>query len=96
MFAKVNVRILGIIENMSWFECDQGKRYYLFGENGGRLEAERLGVPLLAEIPIDPETRLRCDQGQPIALAGPAESHVAKAFYKASQSLLVQTKQMEA
>ena len=95
MFAKVNVQILGIIENMSWFECDQGKRYHLFGKNGGRREAERMGVPLLAEIPIDPETRLRCDQGQPIALKGPSESHVAEAFCEATRSLMVQMKQME-
>jgi ATP-binding protein involved in chromosome partitioning len=96
MFAKVNVRILGIIENMSWFECDQGKRYHLFGEGGGRLEAERLAVPLLAEIPIDPETRRRCDQGQPVALIGPAESRVAEAFRIAAQTLMIQTEQPEA
>ena len=89
MFAKVNVRILGIIENMSWFECDQGKRYHIFGEGGGRLEAERMGLPLLAEIPIDPETRQRCDQGQPIALLEPNDSPVVEAFQKAARALPV-------
>ncbi len=53
MFSKVNVKILGIIENMSWFECDHGKKYYLFGKDGGKKEAERLNVPLLAQIPIE-------------------------------------------
>ena len=81
---------------MSWFECDQGKRYHLFGQGGGRLEAERLGVPLLAEIPIDPETRRRCDEGQPVTLAGPSESRVAAAFHEAAQTLIVQTDQPEA
>ena len=68
MFAKVNVPILGFIENMSWFECDHGTRYPLFGKGGGEREAKRLKVPLLAQIPIDPETCYQADIGDPIAL----------------------------
>lgn len=68
MFAKVNVPILGLIENMSWFECDQGKRYPLFGSGGGEREAKRIKVPLLAQIPINPETCEHADIGLPIAL----------------------------
>lgn len=67
MFAKVKVPILGIVENMAWFECDHGHKYYLFGEGGGLREAERLGVPLLAQIPLDPATREGGDSGAPIA-----------------------------
>lgn len=69
MFAKVNVPILGLIENMAWFECDRGTRYPLFGEGGGKREAERLKVPLLAQIPINPATCKQADAGAPIALA---------------------------
>ncbi|MFP6865827.1 MAG: Mrp/NBP35 family ATP-binding protein [Roseibacillus sp.] len=87
MFAKVNVRILGVIENMSWFECEHGTRYHLFGDGGGQREAERLKVALLAQIPIDPETRRRCDDGQPVALLEPAQSPVSEAFRQAAESL---------
>lgn len=69
MFAKVNVPILGLIENMSWFECDHGKRYPLFGSGGGKREAKRIKVPLLAQIPIDPKTCKQADRGAPIALS---------------------------
>ncbi|MDP0490681.1 MAG: Mrp/NBP35 family ATP-binding protein [Verrucomicrobiota bacterium JB023] len=68
MFAKVNVPILGLIENMSWFECDQGKRYPIFGSGGGEKEAARLKVPLLAQVPIEPATCEQADRGAPVAL----------------------------
>ncbi|MDA1007198.1 MAG: Mrp/NBP35 family ATP-binding protein, partial [Verrucomicrobia bacterium] len=74
MFAKVNVPILGIIENMAWFECEHGTKYHLFGKDGGKREAERLQVPLLAQIPLDPYTRESCDNGQPVALLPPSKS----------------------
>ncbi len=91
MFAKVNVRILGLIENMSWFECNHGIKYHLFGEGGGRLEAERMKVPLLAQIPLDPDTRQRCDEGQPVALLDGSQSPIAAAFEQAAAALPSQT-----
>ncbi|MEW6744485.1 MAG: P-loop NTPase [Planctomycetota bacterium] len=64
MFVKVNVPILGIIENMSYFECARcGERTHVFGKEGGRLTAEKLGVPFLGAIPIDPRLVEVCDQG---------------------------------
>ena len=81
MFQKVNVSILGIIENMSWFECDHGQRYAIFGEGGGKAEAEKLGTPLLGQIPIDIETRKRSDRGEPVALLAPEKSSVSAAFH---------------
>ncbi|MEM9284181.1 MAG: Mrp/NBP35 family ATP-binding protein [Verrucomicrobiota bacterium] len=80
MFQKVNIPIAGIVENMAWFECDLGTKYYIFGEGGGEKEAEKLGVPLLAQIPLDPPTRKRADEGNPVATADPEEHAIAGAF----------------
>ncbi len=81
MFAKVNVPILGFVENMSYFLCpSDGVKYYLFGEGGGKREAAKLKVPLLAEIPIDVPTREAGDRGRPIAALPPAENSVSAAF----------------
>jgi ATP-binding protein involved in chromosome partitioning len=82
MFAKVNVPIVGLIENMAWFECDAGKRYYLFGEGGGVREAEVLNVPLLGRIPIDIPTREGGDSGHPVALLPAADNKVSAAFHE--------------
>jgi len=78
MFAKVNVPIIGVVENMSYFLCpSDGVRYPIFGEGGGSREAERLGVPLLGQIPIEMATREAGDAGTPIALG---DSQTAQAF----------------
>ena len=84
MFGKVNVPVLGVIENMSYFLCPgDGKRYDIFGTGGGTREAARLGVPLLGEIPIDIPTREAGDRGMPIVLAD-AQSPVTQAFAAAA------------
>tara|TARA_R110000850_G_scaffold207995_3_gene334068 strand:+ start:83 stop:1132 length:1050 start_codon:yes stop_codon:yes gene_type:complete len=80
MFQKVNVPIAGIVENMAWFECDHGEKYHIFGAGGGAKEAERLGVPLLGQIPLDLPTREGADEGTPIATVEPAESAISSAF----------------
>ncbi|MEZ5326414.1 MAG: Mrp/NBP35 family ATP-binding protein [Verrucomicrobiales bacterium] len=81
MFAKVNVPILGIVENMSYFRCpDTGKRYDIFGSGGGQKEAERLGVPLLGQIPIDIATREGGDSGAPIALQSADSNEISASF----------------
>ncbi len=89
MFAKVNIPILGLIENMAWFEGDDGKRYYLFGEEGGLREAKDMNVPLLAQIPIDIPTGRGGDDGVPIALTDPAKSKVSAAFHQMVAGLAV-------
>jgi ATP-binding protein involved in chromosome partitioning len=67
MFDKVNVSVLGLIENMSYFASpSDGKRYDIFGSGGGEREARRLRVPLLGQIPIDIATREAADRGMPI------------------------------
>ncbi|PIT68354.1 Mrp/NBP35 family ATP-binding protein [Bartonella tribocorum] len=76
MFMKVNVPILGLIENMSYFIApDTGKRYDIFGHGGARGEAERRGVPFLAEIPLDAALRFSSDEGNPIFVAQPDGEH---------------------
>ena len=88
MFAKVNVDILGVVENMAWFECDHGTRYPIFGEGGGVLEAERLKVPLLGQIPIDVATRECADNGTPIALLSETDSTVSAAFKETAAKIV--------
>ncbi|MEM7384637.1 MAG: Mrp/NBP35 family ATP-binding protein [Verrucomicrobiota bacterium] len=83
MFAKVNVPVLGIVENMSFFVCPSDDQvYHIFGKGGGQAEADRLGVPLLGEVPIDMATRERADAGSPIALDRSADSPVSAVFEK--------------
>lgn len=71
MFLGQNIPCLGIIENMSFFECDHGQRYEIFGSGGGKRTAEQLHVPFLGEIPLIPQQRERADQGQPVAIYDP-------------------------
>ncbi|NWK56936.1 Mrp/NBP35 family ATP-binding protein [Verrucomicrobiaceae bacterium N1E253] len=89
MFDKVNVPILGLIENMAWFECDHGTRYPIFGEGGGAREAEKLKVPLLGQIPINIPTRQQGDSGQPIALSDPSANPTSAAFADIAKSVLL-------
>lgn len=71
MAAKVNMKVRGVIENMSWFTGDDGKRYELFGNGGGQLLADELDVPLLAKIPLTNQLREGGDVGRPIAAVAP-------------------------
>jgi ATP-binding protein involved in chromosome partitioning len=78
MFRKVNVPLLGIVENMSYFTCTKcGERHDIFGHGGARTEAEKLGVPFLGEVPLDMEVRLRSDAGEPIVASLPQSAHAA-------------------
>src|SRR4029077_18851456 len=87
MFDKVNVPVLGLIENMSYFVSpSDGKRYHIFGSGGGEREAKRLRVPLLGQIPIDIATRESGDRGIPI-VGENSKSTVAVEFKKVAQNL---------
>jgi ATP-binding protein involved in chromosome partitioning len=80
MFRKLNVPILGIVENMSCFIApDTGTKYAIFGEGGGDKVAEEFGVPLLAHIPLEIDTRKGGDEGVPVVVGKP-ESTQAAAF----------------
>jgi len=85
MFAKVNVPILGLVENMSYFLCpNDGNRYNIFGSGGGEREAARLGVTLLAQIPLEIGLRESGDTGLPLCFSAP-ENPTARMFYQAAQ-----------
>ena len=76
MFRKVDVPVLGIVENMSYFECPHcGERSHIFSHGGARLEAERLGVDFLGEIPLDIAIRKSSDDGRPIVVSDPDGAH---------------------
>jgi ATP-binding protein involved in chromosome partitioning len=71
MSQKVNLDVMGVIENMSWFRGDDGKAYELFGAGGGQELADQLGVPLLGQVPLVPELRIGADEGRPLVVTHP-------------------------
>src|SRR5712691_6869204 len=78
MFRRVNVPVLGVVENMSYFLCPQcGARSDIFGHGGARREAERLGVPFLGEVPLDIAIRETSDSGRPVVATDPDGAHAA-------------------
>jgi ATP-binding protein involved in chromosome partitioning len=86
MFNKVNVPILGIVENMSYFTTPNGERVEIFGHGGGKSEAARQKVPFLGEVPIFTEIREGGDSGMPITVSTP--NHAAgKAFIQIAETL---------
>jgi ATP-binding protein involved in chromosome partitioning len=92
MFQKLNVPILGVIENMSYFAVPgTNQRHDIFGSGGGRKEAERISAPFLGEIPLFTDIRVGGDKGVPIVEAAP-ESDPAKVFLKVAEALREQLK----
>ena len=85
MFEQVREDVLGIVENMSYLEHN-GEKLYIFGKGGGARTAEKMHVPLLAEIPLDPETRAGGDAGQPIATR--PETAQAAVFEKLAHTII--------
>jgi ATP-binding protein involved in chromosome partitioning len=87
MFRQVNVDVLGIVENMSYFSCPhcQG-RIDVFGHGEGRRIADAYGVPLLGEIEIDPQIRIGGDSGKPVAQLGP-DAPAAKSIYAMARAV---------
>jgi ATP-binding protein involved in chromosome partitioning len=86
MFEKVNVPILGIVENMSYFTTPNGDRVEIFGHGGGRTEAGRKDVPFLGEVPIFTEIREGGDAGLPVVVASPNQAP-AQAFIHIAREL---------
>jgi ATP-binding protein involved in chromosome partitioning len=76
MFTRVNVPVLGIVENMSYFACPHcGTRSNIFGHGGARHEAEKLGVPFLGEVPLHMDIRATSDAGTPLVESEPKSAH---------------------
>jgi ATP-binding protein involved in chromosome partitioning len=86
MAHKVNLDVVGVVENMSWFTCGHGERYELFGRGGGAELAEALEVPLLGQVPLVPELRAGGDVGRPIVVSDP-ESEAARTFTEVARRL---------
>ena len=86
MFEKVNVPILGIVENMSYFTAPNGERVEIFGHGGGRAEAERQKMTFLGEVPIFTEIREGGDRGVPIVVSSP-DQPAGQAFLKIAEAV---------
>ncbi len=87
MFQKVNVPVLGIVENMSYFICPGcGRREEIFKHGGGERTARQLQVPFLGEIPLDPRVTAGGDAGRPI-VAGEPKSAVAESYMRIAESV---------
>jgi len=91
MFQKVNVPLLGVAENMSWFEDAAGNRQALFGEGGGAVTAEALGTGLLGQVPLFPEIRAGGDCGLPVVVNQP-QSRPALVFRSIAETMLEKLK----
>src|SRR5688500_4069667 len=90
MFQRVNTRVLGIVENMSWFECPHcGKPSALFGQGGGERLATELGLPLLGQVPLYPKVMEGGDRGEPIVVSDP-QSSAARAITAIAERIRTQ------
>ncbi|KAK6259988.1 Flagellum site-determining protein YlxH/ Fe-S cluster assembling factor NBP35 - like 1 [Theobroma cacao] len=89
MFSKVQVPILGLVENMSCFKCPHcGEPSFIFGMGGARKTAAEMGLQLLGEIPIEVDIRKGCDEGIPIVVSAPG-SVISKAYHDVAQNVVV-------
>jgi len=89
MSQRVNLELLGVIENMSWFRGDDGKAYELFGKDGGRVLADQLEIPLLGQVPLVPELRIGADEGRPIVVTNP-DDEASQAFFRIAEQIDVE------
>jgi ATP-binding protein involved in chromosome partitioning len=92
MAAKVDLELLGVIENMSGFTTPDGQRFTIFGEGGGQLLADELEVPLLGKVPLQEELRSHSDAGEPLVLAEP-DAPAAQAIRAAARGIVAATPQ---
>src|SRR5919206_4750843 len=87
MAAQVRQRVVGVVENMSWFVCPHcGEREFVFGEGGGQEAANTLGVPLLGQVPLYPPLRSGGDAGRPVVVSDP-DSPAGQALRDAARTL---------
>ena len=87
MFEKVNVPILGVVENMSYLESDSGEKNFLFGKGGGKDTAQALATEFLGEVPLNQEVREGGDHGIPVISSNP-ECNASKVFYEIASKVI--------
>lgn len=96
MFAAVNVPVLGLVENMSYFRCGScSEKHYIFGQGGVRRTAQELQLPLLGEIPFVPQILKDTDAGYPPALRGDETLEAAKPYYDLSRKIIERLDEIE-
>lgn len=86
MFDKLKVNIIGLVDNMSYFVGDDGKRYNIFGEGGVKITAEEFKKEFLSEIPIDPEVGKKGDMGKPIVESNP-DHKISKIYLSLAEKI---------
>ena len=89
MFQKVNVPLLGVAENMSYFLDPAGQKHALFGEGGGQKTADSLGTALIGQVPLIPEIRAGGDTGKPVVISTP-DGEAARIFREIGDTLFSQ------
>jgi ATP-binding protein involved in chromosome partitioning len=92
MAGKVDLEVLGVIENMSGFTTPDGQRFTIFGEGGGQLLADELDVPLLGKVPLSEPLREHADNGTPLVTAEP-DAPASQAIRQAARGILAATPQ---
>ena len=92
MAAKVDLEVLGVIENMSGFTTPDGERFTIFGEGGGQLLADELDIPLLGKVPLQEELRQHADSGSPLSIAEP-DAPASQAIRAAARGIVAATPQ---
>ena len=87
MFKRVNVPVIGLVENMSYFICDNcDEKHYIFSHEGAKKEAEKFQIPFLGSLPIDKELRIQSDEGRPACIDKP-EGDIAKKYLEIAKSI---------
>ena len=87
MFKRVNVPVIGLVENMSYFICDNcDEKHYIFSHEGAKKEAEKFQIPFLGSLPIDKELRIQSDEGRPACIDKP-EGNIAKKYLEIAKSI---------
>jgi ATP-binding protein involved in chromosome partitioning len=92
MAGKVDLELLGVIENMSGFTTPEGQRFTIFGEGGGQLLADELDLPLIGKVPLSEELREHADAGSPLVLDDP-DNPAAQAIHDAARGIVAATPQ---
>ena len=90
MAGKVDLEVMGVIENMSAFTGPDGERVAIFGEGGGQLLADELDVPLLAKVPLESDLREHADEGTPLVSDEP-DAPASQAIRQAARGIIAQT-----